>query len=92
MPLWGLYSVLLKRAPRELRGMGLAFTLAAFGVAMLLPLYAGFLWCLHAAATEGAGEGGAGFGVTLRRSVPALLIGTGVFAVAIVGFFVLMAR
>jgi drug/metabolite transporter (DMT)-like permease len=39
MPLWGLYSVLLKRAPRELRGMGLAFTIGAIGVAMLAPLY-----------------------------------------------------
>jgi len=40
MPLWGVYSVLLRRAPRELRGMGLAFTVAAVGVAMLVPLYA----------------------------------------------------
>jgi drug/metabolite transporter (DMT)-like permease len=40
MPLWGLYSVLLKRAPAELRGVGFAFTIATLGVAMLLPLYA----------------------------------------------------
>jgi drug/metabolite transporter (DMT)-like permease len=40
MPMWGLYSVLLKRLPTELRGTGLAFTIAAIGVAMLLPLYA----------------------------------------------------
>jgi drug/metabolite transporter (DMT)-like permease len=40
MPLWGIYSVLLRRSPRELRGMGLAFTIAAIGVAMLVPLYA----------------------------------------------------
>jgi drug/metabolite transporter (DMT)-like permease len=40
MPLWGLYSVLLKRVPADLRGMGLAFSLAAIGVAMLVPLYA----------------------------------------------------
>lgn len=40
MPLWGVYSVLLRRTPRELRGMGLAFTVAAIGVAMLAPLYA----------------------------------------------------
>jgi len=39
MPMWGLYSVLLKRAPAELRGVALAFTIAAIGVAMLLPLY-----------------------------------------------------
>ena len=39
MPMWGLYSVLLRRAPAELRGTGFAFTIAAIGVAMLLPLY-----------------------------------------------------
>jgi drug/metabolite transporter (DMT)-like permease len=39
MPLWGLYSVLLKRAPGELRGIGFAFSIAALGVAMLLPVY-----------------------------------------------------
>jgi drug/metabolite transporter (DMT)-like permease len=39
MPMWGLYSVLLKRLPGELRGIGLAFTIAAIGVAMLVPLY-----------------------------------------------------
>ena len=40
MPMWGLYSVLLKRLPAELRGTALAFTIAAIGVAMLAPLYA----------------------------------------------------
>ena len=40
MPMWGLYSVLLKRLPTGLRGTGLAFTITAIGVAMLLPLYA----------------------------------------------------
>jgi drug/metabolite transporter (DMT)-like permease len=40
MPMWGLYSVLLKRVPAELRGAGLAFTIAAIGVALLLPLSA----------------------------------------------------
>jgi len=39
MPLWGLYSVLVKRCPPELRGVTLTFVLAAIGVAMLLPLY-----------------------------------------------------
>ena len=39
MPMWGLYSVLLKRLPADLRGAGLAFTIAAIGVGMLLPLY-----------------------------------------------------
>jgi len=40
MPLWGLYSVLLKRCPPEVRGIAFAFVIAALGVAMLLPLYA----------------------------------------------------
>lgn len=39
MPLWGLYSVLVKRCPPELRGVTLTFVLSALGAAMLLPLY-----------------------------------------------------
>lgn len=39
MPIWGIYSVLVRRAPPELRGAVLTFVLAAIGVAMLLPLY-----------------------------------------------------
>jgi drug/metabolite transporter (DMT)-like permease len=39
MPMWGIYSVLLKRCPPELRGVGFAFTIAAIGVAMMLPFY-----------------------------------------------------
>ena len=39
MPLWGIYSVLVKRCPPELRGAALTFVLAAIGVAMLVPLY-----------------------------------------------------
>ena len=44
MPMWGLYSVLLKRTPPELRGVAFAFTIAAIGVAMLLPLYVIDVW------------------------------------------------
>jgi drug/metabolite transporter (DMT)-like permease len=40
MPMWGLYSVLLKRIAPELRGIALAFVVAAFGLAMLVPMYA----------------------------------------------------
>lgn len=58
MPLWGLYSVLLKRTPAELRGVGLAFTLGTFGVAMMLPLYAvdafSGPWRVPSAAEAGA--------------------------------------
>jgi drug/metabolite transporter (DMT)-like permease len=40
MPVWGVYSVLLKRLPAELSGTALLFVLAAIGVAMLAPLAA----------------------------------------------------
>lgn len=39
MPIWGIYSVLVKRCPPELRGAALTFVLAAIGVAILVPLY-----------------------------------------------------
>lgn len=39
MPVWALYSVLLKRRPPELGGMPLVFVLAAGGVAVLAPAY-----------------------------------------------------
>ena len=44
MPMWGLYSVLLKRTPPELRGIAFAFSVAAIGVALLIPLYAIAVW------------------------------------------------
>jgi drug/metabolite transporter (DMT)-like permease len=37
MPVWALYSVLLRRKPAELGGMPLVFVLAAGGVAVLAP-------------------------------------------------------
>jgi drug/metabolite transporter (DMT)-like permease len=37
MPIWGVYSVLLKRLPAELGGTALLFLLSAIGVAMLAP-------------------------------------------------------
>jgi drug/metabolite transporter (DMT)-like permease len=40
MPIWGIYSVLLKRRPPELEGMGFLFVLSMMGVAMLAPFYA----------------------------------------------------
>ena len=40
MPVWGIYSVLLKRRPPELGGMALLFVLSVLGVLMLLPLFA----------------------------------------------------
>ena len=40
MPLWGLYSVLLKRRPAELGGVEFLCLISALGVAMLAPFYA----------------------------------------------------
>ena len=40
MPVWGAYSVLLKRLPPELGGTALLFVLSATGVAMLAPFAA----------------------------------------------------
>jgi drug/metabolite transporter (DMT)-like permease len=39
MPLWGLYSVLLKRRPAELSGVGLLFVITLLGVTMLAPFF-----------------------------------------------------
>ena len=39
IPLWGLYSVLLKRRPPELGGLALLFVITVLGVAMLAPLF-----------------------------------------------------
>lgn len=38
--LWGIYSVLLKRRPRELGGLAFLFVLSVLGTAMLLPALA----------------------------------------------------
>ena len=40
MPVWGVYSVLLKRRPPELGGVSFLFVLAAIGVVLLLPVAA----------------------------------------------------
>ena len=40
MPIFGLYSVLLKRRPPELDGTALIFTISVFGVALLAPVFA----------------------------------------------------
>jgi drug/metabolite transporter (DMT)-like permease len=39
MPLWGLYSVLLKRRPQELSGVGFLFVISLLGVTMLAPIF-----------------------------------------------------
>lgn len=40
IPLWALYSVLLKRRPPELGGIALLFMITVLGVAMLAPVFA----------------------------------------------------
>ena len=40
MPIWGIYSVLLKRRPPELAGAAFLFVISVTGVAMLAPFYA----------------------------------------------------
>jgi drug/metabolite transporter (DMT)-like permease len=40
MPIWGVYSVLLKRRPPELEGIAFLFVLSMIGMAMLAPFYA----------------------------------------------------
>jgi drug/metabolite transporter (DMT)-like permease len=37
MPVWGLYSVLLKRRPAELGGLGFLFVISALGTLLLVP-------------------------------------------------------
>jgi len=72
MPVWGIYSVLVKRCPPELRGAVLTFTLGVIGVAILLPVY-------FAVAPRGplrwptAGEAGAVLYVAVAASVLAFL-------------------
>jgi drug/metabolite transporter (DMT)-like permease len=47
MPVWGVYSVLLKRRPTELGGLEFLFVISVAGTLMLAPLAAGF--ALHSA-------------------------------------------
>ena len=46
MPAWGIYSVLLKRRPPELGGLGLLFVISVAGLVLLVPAFA--LQALHA--------------------------------------------
>ncbi len=46
MPAWGIYSVLLKRGPPELGGLGLLFVISVAGLVLLVPAFA--LQALHA--------------------------------------------
>lgn len=70
MPVWGVYSVLLKRRPAELDGMGFLFVIALAGTAMLLP--AMLLEALHKPSRlPTAGEAGAAIYLGIAASVVA---------------------
>jgi drug/metabolite transporter (DMT)-like permease len=70
MPMWGVYSVLLKRAPAELRGIALAFVIASAGVLMMLPVY-----MLDVARSETHWPGAAGIGGILYVALAASVAG-----------------
>lgn len=40
MPVWGVYSVLVRRRPAEIDALALVFVIAVIGVAIMAPLYA----------------------------------------------------
>lgn len=68
MPVWGIYSVLLKRRPRGLDGIALLFVLSLVSLALLLPCYfAETLW--FAAPVVSLASAGAVLYVALFASV-----------------------
>jgi drug/metabolite transporter (DMT)-like permease len=44
MPVWGVYSVLLKRRPPELDGIAFLFLISVIGVLLLIPAFAVEAW------------------------------------------------
>jgi drug/metabolite transporter (DMT)-like permease len=72
MPVWGVYSVLLKRRPRELDGVAFLFVISVTGVALLLPAFA--IEALYAPPRwPGAAGVAAAFYVALAASVGAFI-------------------
>ena len=68
MPVWGVYSVLLKRRPRELDGLGLLFSIGTAGLLLLAPAYAAeTLW--FRGPTASLASAGAVFYVALFASL-----------------------
>jgi drug/metabolite transporter (DMT)-like permease len=88
MPIWGIYSVLLRRSPPELRGAAFSFVIAAMGLAMLLPLYVADAWAAPL-RWPGPSQIGAVLYVGLGASVIAFLCwnrGVGVLGANAAGF------
>jgi drug/metabolite transporter (DMT)-like permease len=72
MPVWGVYSVLLKRRPPELDGVAFLFVISLIGVALLLPVFA--LEAYHAPPRWPGAEGvAAALYVGLAASVAAFI-------------------
>lgn len=72
MPVWGIYSVLLKRCPPDLGGVSMLFVISLAGLAMLAPAFA--LEALHAPPRwPTAGEAAALLYMGLAASVGAII-------------------
>jgi drug/metabolite transporter (DMT)-like permease len=82
MPVWGVYSVLLRRRPPELDGVAFLFVISVIGLALLLPAFALEAWHSPPRWPGVAGVAAALY-VGLAASVGAFLFWN--FAVKIVG-------
>jgi drug/metabolite transporter (DMT)-like permease len=72
MPVWGMYSVLLKRRPPDLGGVSLLFVISVAGLALLAPAFA--LEALHAPPRwPTAGEAAGVLYIGLGASVAAFI-------------------
>jgi drug/metabolite transporter (DMT)-like permease len=72
MPVWGVYSVLLRRRPPELDGIVVLFVISVIGVALLLPAFA--IEAIHSPPRWPGGEGvAAALYVGLAASVGAFI-------------------
>ena len=72
MPVWGVYSVLLRRRPPELDGIVFLFVISVIGVALLLPVFA--IEAIHSPPRWPGGEGvAAALYVGLAASVGAFI-------------------
>jgi len=58
MPVWGVYSVLVRRRPPQLDAVPLLFVIALIGLAMLAPLYALESWLVAAPRLSWGSLGG----------------------------------
>jgi drug/metabolite transporter (DMT)-like permease len=69
LPVWGIYSVLLKRRPPELGGLAFLFVIAVMGTAMLLPVVAIEGLRMPRAAPETAGVLYVGLGASVAAFI-----------------------